>query len=122
MVNGEDGGGHEPRKTHDGADHDQDGQDQQVQVVAAPFLNSTHTHTQLLFRHFYYKNIQESKLTGCTCQVGALAWLYTLHAIYTNNFESFLTFLQLGTHLKYTAEIIHIYFYVIHLEESIKFH
>ena len=39
MVNGKDGGGHEPGDTQDGVDDDTDSHDQQVQVIATTFLN-----------------------------------------------------------------------------------
>jgi hypothetical protein len=38
VVDGEDGRGDEPREAHDGADLDQDGEDEEVQVVAALLL------------------------------------------------------------------------------------
>ncbi len=38
MVDGQDGGRHEPGQAEDGADDDQEGHHEQVQVVTAAFL------------------------------------------------------------------------------------
>ena len=53
-----------------------------------------------------FQKLEKSKRTECKRQVRALA-VSTLYAIYTNNFESLLASLQLRTHFRHTAEIIH---------------
>lgn len=41
VGDGDDGGGHVPRQTHEGADDEQNGHPEQVQVVTGPFLVQT---------------------------------------------------------------------------------
>ena len=43
MVDGEDSGGHEPGQAQDGVDDDADGDNEEVQVVPASFLNKDKT-------------------------------------------------------------------------------
>ena len=64
VVDGEHGGRHEPRQAEDGADHDEHGHDQQVQVVPSSLLQlvllperNYFTITILFFRSIYVNTV-----------------------------------------------------------------
>ena len=63
MVDGEHGGGDEPRRADERADGDLDGDEQQVQVVAAAFLLLHAATTTAIINTFNRRDA----LVKCTC-------------------------------------------------------
>ena len=65
MINGEDGGSHEPGQPKDGADDDNQSQNEKVQMVTSAFLQAmlfpVHNHSCNLLIH-------EDKDSGQNCQ------------------------------------------------------
>lgn len=68
VVDGQHGGGHEPRQPHDAADLDQNRQDEQVQMVAAAFLQlvllAVDDHRRDLLVHEDQNSAQQSRNHG----------------------------------------------------------
>lgn len=50
VSDGDDGGGHIPRQTHEGADHQQNRHPEQIQMVTCPFLvRKTNKRSKVMF-------------------------------------------------------------------------